>query len=462
MESGKQKLNIAIVGSGPAGFYTADRLIKKSGAEIQIDMFDTLPTPHGLVRHGVAPDHQKIKTVARMYDKIAAHPSFRFFGFVEFGKDITLADLKKRYHQIVFATGAQTDKRMEIPGEDLPGSHTATEFVAWYNGHPHSSELDFEMSGSRAIIIGVGNVAIDVARILCLSGGELGKTDIADYAMKKLEASGISEIYIIGRRGPAQAAFTNPELRELGALEDALAVTREEDLNLDPVSKRFLEENPNAATAKKLEILESFSRREQSGEKKTLHLRFLLSPVAMESGKDGRVASATFVKNRLERREDGTVRAVPTGETETIRADIVFRSIGYRGIALKDVPFDDSAGVIPNGLGRVLDAPGGGALTGLYTAGWIKRGATGVIGTNKTDSAETVDLMIEDAEKGVLFAPDEKAVSIEALLDERKPDYISYQKWSVVDEKEKKRGEVEGRPRVKYTTIEEIMKALKS
>ncbi|QMU56488.1 MAG: NADP oxidoreductase [Candidatus Mycalebacterium zealandia] len=460
MRKENQKLRVAIIGSGPAGFYTADRIFKKSPVPVQIDMFDLLPTPHGLVRQGVAPDHQKIKSVSKMFDKIASEPGFRFFGFVEFGKDITLSDIRKNYHQIVFATGAQTDKKIQIPGEDLVRSHTATEFVAWYNGHPHFSNLDFDLSGERAVIIGVGNVAVDVARILCLSPAEMLKTDIADYALEKLSSSGIKEVFIIGRRGPAQAAFTNPELKELGNLEEADAQARPEDVRLDTVTSKFLEKNPDAATEKKLEILRGFSQR-RSGKKKTLHFRFLLSPLSIDPGTDGGVQSVTFAKNRLVKKDDGTLAANATGETETMEVAIIFRSIGYTGVALKDVPFDEKSGVIPNDAGRVLDKPGGKQLEGLYTTGWIKRGATGIIGTNKMDSTETVDLMLEDFAEGKTLSPSAPQDAVDKLLQKTKPDYVSYRKWSYIDGKEKTKGEKTGRPRVKYTSIEDIFKALK-
>ncbi len=460
MKNATKKLRVAIIGSGPAGFYSAERVFKKSPFPASIDMFDLLPTPHGLVRHGVAPDHQKIKSVSKVYDRIASNPGFRFFGFVEFGRDVTLADLKRRYHQIVFSTGAQTDKKIDIPGENLTGSHTATEFVAWYNGHPHSSDLDFDMSCGRAVVVGVGNVAVDVARMLCLGADELSKTDIADYALKKLASSNIREIYIIGRRGPAQAAFTNPELRELGNISGVHVVTNEKDMRLDPLTKEALEKKPDAAVEKKLETLRGFLPRARKDAEKTLCLRFLLSPVRIDSDGDGKVSGITFVKNRLTRKNDGSISAVATDRTERIETGLVFRSIGYRGVSLTDVPFDEKAGVIPNSSGRVLDRRGGKPLEGLYTTGWIKRGATGIIGTNKADSAETVDLMIEDFVAGGSFKPDLPENSIEKLLEKKKPDFVSYRKWSALDKRETARGGKTGRPRVKYTSIEEIMKAL--
>ncbi len=462
MKKANKELRVAIIGSGPAGFYSSDRLFKKSPVPVKIDMFDLLPTPHGLVRHGVAPDHQKIKTVAKLYDKIASNPAFRFFGLVEFGKHITLGDLKKRYNQMVFATGAQTDKKIDIPGEDIPGSHTATEFVAWYNGHPHSSELDFDMSCERALVIGVGNVAVDVARILCMRPEELSKTDIANYALEKLAASNIREIYIIGRRGPAQAAFTNPELREIGKLENTCVRARKDEVALDSLTREILKNNPDVPTEKKLEILRGFVENTAGGKEKNLYLRFLLSPVRIDAGENGRVCKVVLAKNKLVKNNEGKIIAVASNRTEEIEAGLVFRSIGYRGIALRDVPFDISAGVIPNSSGRVLDKPGGETVEGLYTAGWIKRGATGVIGTNKTDSAETADSMIEDFANGVFIKSEFAENPIETLLEKKNLNYVSYNKWSLLDKHETEQGRKTGRPRVKYTSIEDIIKAMET
>lgn len=449
-----QKIKVAIIGSGPAAFYAAEHLQKKLGDRVFIDMFEKLPTPHGLVRSGVAPDHQKIKTVARVYDSTASNPGFRFFGLVEFGKHVTLGDLKNRYHQIIFATGAQTDRKMGIPGEDLAGSHTATEFVAWYNSHLEYTGLDFDFSGKRVVIVGVGNVAVDVARILSLTKSEMGKTDIANYALEKLAASGIKEIQMLGRRGPAQAAFTNPELRELEKLEDADLLVLPDEAQPDPLTLKDLESGADRATMTKIEIIRKASERVHSKSKKII-IRFLLSPIEITAGENNRVKSVKVVKNRLYRSDDGSLRPSPTDEIEEIPADLVFRSVGYRGIILRDVPFDDSYGVIPNEKGRVLDKTGGSPIAGLYTTGWIKRGATGVIGTNKTDSGETVKCMIEDIEMGNTLRPEfTSSESIKQLLEE---NHISYNDWLRVDSFEKEKGEELGRPRIKVSRLEEIL-----
>ena len=450
-------VKVAIVGSGPAAFYAADHLQKKLGDRVFMDMFEKLPTPHGLVRSGVAPDHQKIKSVARVYDKIASNPQFRFFGLVEFGKHITLEDLRRRYHQIVIATGAQTDRKMGIPGENLIGSHTATEFVGWYNTHPDHMGLGFDFSGKRVVIVGVGNVAVDVARILSLTRSEMEKTDIADYALEELAESGIREIHVLGRRGPAQAAFTNPELRELENLEDADLLTLPGEAQPDPLTLEELERRPDRAAQTKIELIKKASERVPSKSKKII-IRFLVSPTEIIAGENNKVKSVKVVKNRLYRSDDGSLRPKPTNETEEIPTDLVFRSVGYRGIPLPDVPFDDSSGVIPNEKGRVLDETGGNPIPGLYTTGWIKRGPTGVIGTNKTDSGETVSCMVEDIEEKNTLRPElTSAESIKELLDEK---HISYNEWLRVDSFEKKEGEKRGRPRVKVSRLEEILEIL--
>ena len=452
-----EPIKVAIVGSGPAAFYAAEHLQRKLGDRAFIDMFEKLPTPHGLVRNGVAPDHQKIKTVAKVYDKIASNPQFRFFGLVEFGKHIALEDLRRRYHQIVFATGAQTDRKIGIPGEDLIGSHTATEFVAWYNSHLDHTGLDFDFSGKKVVIVGVGNVAVDVARILSLTRNEMEKTDIADYALEKLAESGIREIHMLGRRGPAQAAFTNPELRELENLEDADLLTLADEAEPDSLTLEELERKPDRTARTKIELIKKASQKAPSKSKKII-IRFLVSPIEIIAGEDNRVKSVKVVKNRLYRSDDGSLRPKPTGETEEIPADLVFRSVGYRGIPLQGVPFDDSRGVIPNEKGRVLDKTGGKPLSGLYATGWIKRGPTGVIGTNKTDSGETVSCMVEDIEREDTLRPElTSPESVKELLEEK---HISYNEWLRVDSFEKKEGEKRGKPRVKITRLEEILRVL--
>lgn len=454
-------LRVAIIGSGPAGFYTAEHLFKQEGLVVNVDMFDRLPTPFGLVRGGVAPDHQKIKSVTAVYDRTAQRPEFRFYGNVEFGTDVTLDDLRAYYHQIVFTTGAQTDRRLGVPGEDLQGSHAATEFVAWYNGHPDYRHLEFDLSAERAAVVGIGNVAVDVARILCRTPEELAKTDIADYALEALRHSRIKEVYMLGRRGPAQAAFTTPEIKEVGEMADADVFTVADEVELDPLSQADLERSQDRATMKKVEILQSYALHKPTGKSRKLVLRFLVSPVELIGDDQGRVTAMKLVRNELYATEAGTMRPRPTDHFETIPVDLVFRSVGYRGVALPGVPFHERWGVILNEKGRVLDPDSQRPLTGIYTAGWIKRGPSGVIGTNKPDALETVNCMLEDVAQGQLLSPSQADPgAAERFIHERQPRYVSYQDWLRLNELEVSRGKALGRPRLKFTTVEEMLAAL--
>ena len=454
-------LRVAIIGAGPTGFYTADHLMKRGGLVVEIDMYDRLPTPFGLVRGGVAPDHQKIKTVTKAYDRIASKPNFRFFGNVEFGTDVTLELLRDYYHQIVYCTGAQTDRDMGIPGEDLEGSHAATEFVAWYNGHPDYRSYEFDLSQERAAVIGVGNVAVDVCRILCRTPEELAKTDIADYALEALANSRIKEVFMIGRRGPAQAAFTNPEARELGEMEDADVFIPPDEASLDPLSREYLEKSQDKSTLKKVEILGEFSRRERSGKSRLLTLRFLASPVELLGREDGKVAKMRVVKNALHMSADGSLRPKSTEVSEDLDVGLVFRSVGYRGVALPSVPFHEKWGTINNVEGRVTTADANEPVVGEYTAGWIKRGPSGIIGTNKPDALETVDCMMEDLEQDKLLEPSQAEVALaQDMVKQRKSSFVSYDDWLRLDEIEVARGKELGRPRLKFTRVEDMLEAL--
>jgi ferredoxin--NADP+ reductase len=454
-----QPLRVAIVGAGPAGYYAADHLLKQDGRVIEVDVIDRLPTPYGLVRAGVAPDHQKIKAVTAAFDKVAAHPRFRFYGGVELGKDIEVADLRRHYHQIVYCTGAQTDRRMGIPGEDLTGSHPATEFVAWYNGHPDYRDCQFDLSQERAAVVGVGNVAIDVARVLCRSPEELATTDIADYALEALRQSRVKEVYLLGRRGPAQAAFTNPEIREVGELAVADAVTRPEEVELDELSRAAVEASQDRATLKKVEILKEYARRPRTGKPKTLIIRFLVSPVELIGNDAGAVVAMRLVRNRLEAGAGGALQARASTEFETLPVGLVFRSVGYRGVPLPGVPFDSRGGVIMNESGRVLDPESKRPVLGEYAAGWIKRGPTGVIGTNKPDAAQTVACMMEDLAQGKTLAPEEPDAA-ERTIRARQPRCFSYEDWLRLNELEVSRGRAAGRPRVKFTRVEDMQTAV--
>ena len=427
---------------------------------VDVDLFDRLPTPYGLVRAGVAPDHQKIKAVTAAFDKIAGHPRFRFFGGVELGKHVDVADLRAHYHQIVYTTGAQTDRRMGIPGEDLPGSHPATEFVAWYNGHPDYRDLQFDLTQERVAVVGVGNVAIDVARILSRTPEELEKTDIAEHALEALRASRVREVYLLGRRGAAQAAFTNPEIKELGELADADVVVKPEEVELDELSRASLEKSGDRAGSRRSRS----SRATRSGPAGTrprqLVIRFLVSPVALLE-RDGAVGGIRLVRNRLVASETGTIQAKATDQFEELPVGLVFRSVGYRGVPLPGVPFDEKWGVVLNEKGRVLDPDTGEARRGEYTAGWIKRGATGVIGTNKLDAAETVQAMTDDLAAGHTLAPTEPdPATLERLVHQRQPQFVSYADWLKLNEVELERGRARGRPRLKFTRVDDMLAAL--
>ena len=446
-------LRVAVVGSGPAGFYAAGALLE-ADVPVEVDLIERLPTPWGLVRLGVAPDHPKIKAVSRAFERIAALPGFRFFGNVAVGRDLTHEDLTRLYDAVIYAVGAQTDRRMEIPGEDLPGSWPATEFVAWYNGHPDFQHLVFDLSCERAVVIGAGNVALDVVRMLALSPEELQPTDTTDAAIEAILASGLKEIVLLARRGPAQAAFTTPELKELGELAGADVVVDPADLELDPASEKALADDTNAR--RNVEVLREYAAREPAGKRRIVRLRFAVSPVALRG--EGRAEAIDVVRNELVADESGRVRAVPTDERETIPCGIVFRSIGYLGVPLPGVPFDEQRATIPNAGGRVLDVDGN-PVPGLYCAGWIKRGPSGVIGTNKKDATETVELLLEDARAGLLQRGDPSATAetVEELLAERGVDHVTYAGWEAIDAEERGRGEPHGRPRVKLVSWDELV-----
>jgi ferredoxin--NADP+ reductase len=445
-----------VIGAGPAGFYTAGHLLKQSGdgsQPVEVDMIERLPTPWGLVRSGVAPDHPKIKSVTRVYEKTAAHPRFRFFGNVELGRDISRDELAGHYHAIVYATGSPADRPLGIPGEELPGSHPATDFVGWYNGHPDYADHDFDLSAERAVVIGNGNVALDVARMLTLSHDELARTDIADHALEVLDASNVREIVVVGRRGPAQAAFTNPELLELGELADADVVVDPRELER---ALALPDPGANPTSDRNVAVLRDYAGRALRGKRKRVILRFLLSPTEFIGDSVG-VRSVVMARNALQATENGRLRAVPTGETESIEAGLVMRAIGYRGIALPGVAFDERSATIPNESGRVVGPEG--VHPGEYAVGWIKRGPSGVIGTNKKDAQQTVDALLEDLAADKHLQPSEPdPESIEHLLGERVPALVTYEGWSEIDRHEQALGEPHGRPRVKLTRIDELLR----
>ncbi len=446
-------VRVAVIGSGPAGFYTVAALFKQREPTYEIDLFDRLPTPFGLVRAGVAPDHQKDKSVTRAFDKSARNPHFRFYGGVELGRHIRLDDLRRHYHQIVICTGAQTDRRLDIPGEDLLGSHSATEFVAWYNGHPDFAHLDFDLSQENVAVIGLGNVAVDVARILCTSHDELRRTDMADHALERIAGSRVRNVYLLGRRGPAQAAFSPTEIAELGALETADVTVRPAEARLDPQSRAWLEAAEAPNRVKNVKAIEGFAERPRRGRRRLLTIRFLVSPTEIVGNAGGHVTALRLARNEIVRADDGSLRAEPTPLIEELPVGLVFRSVGYRGTGFPDLPFDGGRAVIRNERGRIVDDQGR-ALPGLYVAGWIKRGPTGVIGTNKTDARETVACMVEDLAAGHTAGPQHPEVERAfALVRSRAEHVVSYSDWATIEAYERAMGERSGRPRVKVTSI---------
>jgi ferredoxin/flavodoxin---NADP+ reductase len=452
-------LRVAIVGAGPSGFYAAEHILKDGDLHAQVDLFDRLPTPFGLVRGGVAPDHPKIKSVIRVYEKTAAREGFRFFGNVKIGHDVEVEELERLYHAIVFTVGCETDRQLGIPGEDLPGSHAATSFVGWYNAHPDYADREFDLSCERAVVIGNGNVAMDVARMLALTDHELRQTDTADHAIEALDRKQIREIVVLGRRGPVQAAFTNPEIKELGEMEDADVVVDPREVELDPASQAYLESDEADKTTKvNVETLKEFSQRQPEGKKQRIVLRFLASPVEIKG--DGKVESIVIGRNELVE-EGGALRAKDTGEREELECGLVLRSVGYTGIPIEGVPFDEKRGLILNEGGRILDSHDAGHKTGHYTAGWIKRGPSGVIGTNKKDALETVQNLFEDVEGEKLLGPESPdPAAVEDLLREKGVRYVSFEDWRAIDQAEVGRGEPHGRPRVKFVRVEEMLETL--
>jgi ferredoxin--NADP+ reductase len=451
-------LRVAIVGAGPSGFYAAGQLLAVAEPEFAVDLYDRLPTPYGLVRSGVAPDHPKIKSVTKAYDKTTEHERFRFFGHVELGTDVSRRRLLEHYHAVVYTLGTSIDKRLGIPGEELRGSHAATEFVAWYNGHPDYTCLEVDLQAKHAVVVGAGNVAIDVARMLALASGELAGTDTADHAMQVLESSGIEEITILARRGPLQAAWTNPELLEMGELERGdLEVV---GAQLDELSAIALAE-ADKTRRRNVEIIQDYAQRPTTGKPITVRFRFLVSPVELLGDADGHVRAVKIENNAIVARDDGSLAARGTGTFEEIPAELVFRSIGYTGQPVAGIPFDERRGLIRNQDGRVIDAAGA-PQVGEYVSGWIKRGPSGVIGTNKKDSQDTVDRILEDAAAGRLNNP--VADDIEAMIATHCEYAVTWEGWQAIDAIETAAGAAStpGRPRVKLTDWAALRDAAKS
>ena len=457
--SERNPLRVAIIGSGPSGFYAAEHLLSQEDLDVQVEMFDRLPTPFGLVRAGVAPDHPKIKSVTRVFDKVAAHPDFRFRGNVEFGTDIEHEDLLEYFNAVIYCVGARSDRRLGIPREYLPGSHGASDFVGWYNASPDQRNLTFDFSGERVVVVGNGNVAMDVARVLMLPPDELAATDIAGHALRALTANKVREVTILGRRGPAQAAFTYRELRELAERDDIDVIVDAGDMQLDPHSLHDTEHSADRGRDQVLDLLRELSERGDRGHDRRIIFRFLVSPVEIV-GTD-RVEGVEVVHNELYRGNNGELRARSTDEREIIPADIVFRAIGYQGVSLPGVPFDPITATIPNDRGRVIDPLTGQPREGEYVAGWIKRGPNGIIGTNKPDAQETVDMLVDDLRAGRMRNDVLPTEVFKRFLRERQGAVVSFDDWKYIDMREVTKGEELGRPRLKFARVENMLRALR-
>ncbi|MGA1560189.1 MAG: FAD-dependent oxidoreductase, partial [bacterium] len=440
---------VAIVGSGPAAFYSAMELLRHDDPMVSVDMLERLPTPYGLVRGGVAPDHEKIKSVTKIFERAAGHPRFRFFGNVEFGKDIQRLELLEHYHAVIYAFGSRTDRHLNIIGETLPGSHAATEFVGWYNGHPDYRHHQFDLTSKRVAIIGMGNVAIDCARILCQDPENLAKTDIAQHALEALRQSEVEEVFLIGRRGPVQAAFTPAEVRELLHLPKVDAVMRASDLELDDHSKEELSK-ASRNTKLNLEILQQIHDQGDRGNPRKLHLCFLISPTKIEGSE--KVEGLELVHNEIVK-EGGVLRAKATDEVMHLNVDMVFRSIGYMGEAIPGLPFDDRRGTLPNDQGQLLDGVDGKLLNQEYTAGWIKRGPSGVIGTNKQDATETVSRLKKNWQTSPTPQPKLVQHDLLDLLKKKKIQFVSFEDWKKLDKFEIEQGQQNGKSRHKICEV---------
>jgi ferredoxin/flavodoxin---NADP+ reductase len=428
-------LRVAIVGTGPAACYTAGELLRIGGVEV--DLFDRLPTPFGLIRAGVAPDHQHTKSVVDIFDAAFASPGFGCHLNVEVGRDLSHEDLLAHHHAVIYAVGASKSRDLGIPGESLPGNYAAADFVGWYNGHPDHATDSFDLSAERALIVGNGNVALDVARVLLMDSDDLAKTDIAEHALEALAQSHIREVVILARRGPRHSAFSVGEFLALGHLPGIDVIVDSDDLESQP--------DDDVETVLKLAIAREYAAREPSPDNKRIKFRFLTSPVEV-AGSD---------------RVEGVRVMHPGGDTELIETSLVLRSIGYTGTAIDGVPFDAANGVIPNHNGRVLDADGQ-PVSGVYVTGWIKRGPRGVIGTNRTCAEQTVAQLWEDYDNGTLARDIADRAALVQLLTERGADPIDWNGWRTIDVAERKRGAELSRPRVKFVDIANMLTAAKS
>lgn len=441
--SAAETFRIAVIGAGPSGVYAADALTKQDDVSLTVDVLDRLPTPYGLVRYGVAPDHHSIKRTQTTFQQVLERPGVRFLGGIDLGGDVTREDLLRHYDAVIYATGASIDRRLEIPGEDLPGMGSATAFVSWYSGHPDARQ-PFDLDAEGVAVVGVGNVAVDVVRIIAKRPEDLLDTDLPEHVLDVLRASKVRDIYLLGRRGPEHAKFTTKELRELGELPAAEALVHPNDL-----AHLTEDQDYDKLTRSNLKVLRSWAAEEPCGDKeRCLHVRFWCRPVEAVGAE--RVEGLIVERTTL----DPEGRVVGTGEVETLPVQLVLRAVGYRSVPIPGVPFDDRSGVVRHVGGRVVDDAGA-TVPQEYVAGWLKRGPTGVIGTNKGDAAETARAVLED-----LAAPAparaQSADPIDAFLAERGISVVSYEGWLRIDAGEMARGSAVSRPRIKVTEWSEL------
>ncbi|MDT3446563.1 MULTISPECIES: FAD-dependent oxidoreductase [unclassified Pseudofrankia] len=441
-------LRVAVVGTGPAGLYTAEALLAQGDVPVRVDMFEKLCTPGGLVRFGVAPDHQKTKGVQRTFARTMQRDGLRAFFNVAVGQDISHEELMRRYHAVVYAVGVNTGKRLGVPGEDLANSHAASDFVAWFNGHPDHADRTFDLSSERAVVLGNGNVAVDVARILTADVDDLAQTDIADHALAALRESNIREVVVVGRRGPGDAAFSSPELLGLAQRPDVDVVVDGTHLG-SPSEDVAPSDNAAFSRALKIEILRELSTRQPTAARRVV-FKFFASPVDL-LGED-QVEGIRLVENKLAA-EGAAMTVQPTERLETLECGLVLRAVGYRGTSTPGVPFDEARGIIPNDHGRALESVEGTHMTGVYTTGWIKRGPTGVIGTNKKCAQDTVSSILEDFLRGRLSTPTVALDGLEELL----PESIGLNGAQAIEAFELDAGRQQGRPRVKLVRPEELI-----
>lgn len=452
-------LRVAVVGSGPAGFYAAEALLRNGEVPVEVDVFERLPTPYGLVRGGVAPDHPRIKSVDRVLEKTAGKPSFRFLGNVTLGRDLSVEELRARYHQVVYATGNEADRRLGVPGEGIPGSTPATVFVGWYNGHPDYRPARIRLSADRAAVIGNGNAAVDVTRILLRTPAELAATDMPGYAREALAASRVREVWLLGRRGPAEASFAPKELEELAALDDVDVRVDPSELVLGPAGEAEADRSPQRR--KNLEILREIAARGPTGAGRVVRLRFRVSPAGFLADASGELRALTLSRNRLEPGPGGTAVAVPTGVTETLEVGLAITAAGFAAERIPGVPFDEKALTVANVDGRVVDPATGRVVPNEYVVGWARSGAKGLIGSHRSGSAEVVARMLDDRRAGTaspLALPPRD--DVDALLARRGVAVVGFADWKRLDEVEVARGALRGAPREKLADVGAMLELL--